>query len=69
MKKLAAALLVLVACGGEPGDPTQEAVRIGGSGLSDYHYRELTLPDGRTVPCVIYSAPNKGGISCDWDRS
>lgn len=27
----------------------------------------ITVQDGRTVHCVIYSAGYKGGLSCDWD--
>lgn len=29
----------------------------------------ITLDDGRTVQCVIYSAGYKGGLSCDWDSA
>jgi hypothetical protein len=24
--------------------------------------------DGREVPCIVYSAPRQGGLSCDWNR-
>lgn len=32
----------------------------------DIDYREIALPDGRTIPCIIYNSIEKGGISCDW---
>lgn len=52
---------VTPASGSDTSTPTQTG-RITGV-LSAQH---VTLADGRTVTCVILSAPNAGGLSCDW---
>lgn len=31
--------------------------------------RQYVLTDGRTVTCVIYSAYQQGGLSCDWEHA
>lgn len=49
----------LAGCGQAPADTT--AV-----GLGDISYYEVHTPDG-SVPCLVYSGINKGGLSCDWD--
>lgn len=30
--------------------------------------REVNLPDGRTVTCVVSDGNKSGGIDCDWDN-
>ncbi|WP_036321742.1 hypothetical protein [Microbacterium sp. B24] len=52
---LAATLAGCAATGAEQGAST-DALR----------QESITLQDGRTVQCVVYSAPYKGGLSCDW---
>lgn len=52
--------VVLVACAGG------REVNIENNDAWDIDYREITLPDGRTIPCIVYNSVNKGGISCDW---
>lgn len=28
---------------------------------------KVDLEDGRTITCLIYKEPRRGGLSCDWD--
>ena len=48
--------LLLVGCSGDPSSVTTEG-------------REVVLPDGRTVVCVVAVEGSAGstGVSCDWD--
>lgn len=59
MRRIAIALAVvatLTACGSGVGD-------IGESSTGGV---EVPMPDGRTIPCVIYKDNYAGGLSCDW---
>lgn len=43
--------------------PTKTSSDYEGTGL---YTKEVPLPDGSTVLCVVYSSGPRGGISCDW---
>ena len=36
---------------------------------SPLYERHINLQDGREVTCIVYAAPSKGGVSCDWDKA
>lgn len=38
-----------------------------GSSTSALREETITVQDGRTVHCVVYSSGYKGGLSCDWE--
>ncbi|MBB5918924.1 hypothetical protein BJY24_007836 [Nocardia transvalensis] len=52
---LVASLLLAAGCSGDPGMVTTEG-------------RDVLMPDGRTVPCVVAVEGTGGstGVSCDW---
>lgn len=62
------ALVVLVAaCDANPATVGDGWTHIEGSEIgSSVYYGEFELPDGRTIPCLAWTAVNKGGLSCDW---
>lgn len=69
MKKALTALalasaLLLTGCG-SGGSPASDE-RAGKSSNSLYE-RTITLTDGRTITCVLYSSA--GGLSCDWENA
>lgn len=36
---------------------------------SSLYERHIILKDGREITCIVYAAPHKGGVSCDWDKA
>lgn len=51
-------VLILASCGGvDDGSVT--------SGEST-HGINVTMKDGRVIPCVVFYGSGAGGISCDW---
>lgn len=55
--------VVLAACSGG----TEVDLSGEGAAFSTLSYKEVTLPDGRVIPCILYAGPNAGGLSCDWN--
>lgn len=63
------AMVVLAACGGGEGEKVDDAwTMVPGSSYSgtDVYYGEFTTPEGRVIPCLVWSGYNAGGMSCDW---
>lgn len=52
------ALLSLTACGSLGENDASETATDG---------REVDLPDGSTVMCVVSDGVRSGGVTCDWD--
>ena len=70
MKRTIAGLalaLALGACGGTP-YVDDNKTDTEGEGWTALDYEEVTLPNGRVIPCLIFNAINEGGISCDWSQ-
>lgn len=60
-------MLVMVACDANPATAGDGWTHIEGSEMgASVYYGEIELPDGRTIPCLAWTAVNKGGLSCDW---
>lgn len=67
MKRLLPLLLLVIACSDQtaPGVTSidGEWVSVGGNTW----YREVPLPNGRVVPCLVWQGySNSAGMSCDW---
>lgn len=58
----AAGVLLLSGCASEGSDDSRA-----GDESSNLYERTITLEDGRTVTCVVYTQYQKGGLSCDWE--
>jgi hypothetical protein len=61
---LAVAVAVSLAGCSDGGSP--ETDDSAGQGSTSLFERVITLTDGRTVTCVIYSSYQRGGVSCDF---
>lgn len=54
-----AALLAVAGCGNDPSNPAD---------ADGYFSTTVVNVDGRQVPCITWSDPYRGGLSCDWSR-
>lgn len=61
----ASVALVLALTGCRTGGSPETDDRAGKTSDGLYE-RTITLVDGRVVTCVVWSAANQGGVSCDW---
>lgn len=34
-----------------------------------FSHKTVRLPDGRQTGCIVFEAPYRGGVSCDWDHA
>jgi len=63
---LAIAVLALTGCGAQPSTGT---TRQSNEHAEDISIQTVTLPDGKTVDCIVFSDYKRGGgLECDWDR-
>lgn len=64
---LAATLILLAGC--DNSDPAGQAPSAEVELAMDTRlYVQTIKVNGRTVSCVIFEAPGKGGVSCDFTR-
>lgn len=66
MRRLLVVLaVVLAACASTEGDTFGGWVNVD----TDTWYNDVEIPDGRTIPCLVWSSriSDKGGMSCDWN--